>query len=111
MPIDLITATDSEFSPFVGQKFNIEIEGSELELVLNNVHLLKNVSIRDNQLEIDGVVYPPRAPFALTFTGPLEPVLRQNTYRLNNKEVGTLDLFLSPFSQDSNGTNYECVIS
>ena len=111
MPIDLITATDADFSRFIGQEFNIEIDGSEVKLVLKNVELSKNPTIRDNHLEIGGVVYPPRAPFALTFVGPLEPVLRQGIYKLANEEVGTVDLFLSPFGQESNGTNYECVIS
>jgi len=111
MPIDLITATDADFSPFIGQEFNIEIDGSEVKLVLKNVELSKNATIRDNHLEIGGVVYPPRAPFALTFLGPVEPVLRQSMYKLTNEEVGSVELFLSPFGQDSNGINYECAIS
>lgn len=111
MTIDLITATHSDFEPFVGQKFYVEIDGGKVELILDNVKIFKMSNIRDNHLEIDGIVYPPRQSFALTFEGPREPVLASNTHSVIHDKIGTLELFVSAFRQDHDCMLYESVFS
>jgi hypothetical protein len=52
-----------------------------------------------------------RAPFTLTFRGPLEPVLPQSIYRLEHESVGALDIFIVPVARDGAGTTYEAVFA
>jgi hypothetical protein len=111
MPINLITATHSDFEPFVGQKFDVAIEGGKVELVLDNVKIIKSSNIRDNHLEIDGVVYPVRQPFALTFEGPREPILEPITYSVFHDKAGKMELFVSAFRQDHDCMLYETVFT
>lgn len=42
-----------------------------------------------------------RTQFSVVFHGPLQPVLSQGTYRLENDQLGTLDLFLVPVGPDA----------
>jgi hypothetical protein len=37
-----------------------------------------------------------RIPFSVLFHGPLEPVAPQGIYRLENEQLGTLELFIVP---------------
>lgn len=107
MTIDLITATHETFEPFVKQTFEVDTEQGPLSLVLDNIKIFETSTIRDNHLEIDGVVHPPRKAFALTFEGPREPVLTSMTYRVTHHKIGTLELFLSGFRRDHNCMLYE----
>lgn len=111
MTIDLITATHFDFEPFAGQIFYVEVDGVKVELVLDNVKIFEKSNIRDNHLEIDGIVYPPRQAFALTFEGPSEPVLGATTYEITHDKTGQMDLFISPFRQDHDCMLYESVFS
>jgi hypothetical protein len=42
-----------------------------------------------------------RAPFALIFHGPPEPVRPQGIYRVEHDQLGTLELFLVPVGPDA----------
>jgi hypothetical protein len=55
----------------------------------------------------------PRAePFALTFTGPPQPLLEQRTYRLEHPVLGPLDIFIVPVGTDESGALcYEAVFN
>lgn len=111
MAINLITATHLDFESFVGQKFDVEIEGGKVELILDNIKINKSSNIRDNHLEIEGVVYPPRQSFALTFEGPPEPILEPRTYSVLHDKAGKMELFVSAFRQDHNCMLYETVFT
>lgn len=52
-----------------------------------------------------------RQQFALQFHGPGEPLLPQKIYRLENAELGALELFLVPIHQDEKGAIYEAVFT
>lgn len=52
-----------------------------------------------------------RQPFAVTFLGPVEPLLPQATYRLGHDVLGTHDIFIVPIGQTPEGTCYEAVFS
>ena len=111
MTLDLVTATHQTFAPFVGQVFAVAAPGGAVEMTLDNVKLLGERTQRDNHLEIEGVVYPPRRAFALTFVGPKEPVLPATTYPISHPETGTMHLYLSGFRQDRDGMLYESAFS
>ena len=111
MSIDLITATHSDFEPFTGERFTIGFEEGPIALTLSQVKVHTALAPRDNHVEIDGVVLPPRQPFTLTFTGPAAPLLHQGTYEISHPKAGPLTLFLSPFAQDAKETLYETVFN
>jgi len=53
----------------------------------------------------------PREQFSLHFNGPAEPLLPQRIYRLDNAEMGALDIFLVPVARDDEGVTYEAVFT
>jgi len=111
MTIDLITATADTFDAFVGQTFKIKTADGNIELTLDNVKRFATSMVRDSVVEIDGVIYPPRKAFALTWEGPVEPVLEPNSYTVSNNETGDMLLFVSAFRQDSDCMLYESVFN
>jgi hypothetical protein len=66
--------------------------------VLSDPLALELVSVTEH---LEMVMGSFRTPFAVVFHGPLEPVMEQGTYRLDNYELGTLDLFLVPIGPDT----------
>lgn len=111
MTIDLVTATAETFRPHVGQTFTVDSVVGPVVMTLDNVKIFEGSTIRDNHLEIAGVVYPPRKAFALTLVGPREPVLRPAMMALAHPVIGPLTLFVSPFRQDHDCTLYESVFN
>jgi len=111
MTIDLVTATAEDFDPYIGTVFVTEIEGQSISLILDNVKRSEITQSRDNHLEIEGVVYPPRAYFALTFEGPVEPQLSSIIYNFKHESLGDIQLFISPFRRDHNSMLYESAFS
>ena len=111
MTIDLITATAETFRPHVGQAFNCATDAGAVMLRLDNIKVFEGSTIRDNHLEIAGVVYPPRKAFALTLIGPHAPVLQQGMKELHHPELGPLTLFVAPFRRDHDCTLYEAVFN
>lgn len=49
--------------------------------------------------------------FSLLFVGPPRPVLPQATYRLENDEMGGMDIFLVPVGPQDGGMGYEAVFT
>jgi hypothetical protein len=52
-----------------------------------------------------------REQFSLLFNGPVEPVLPQAIYTLENEELGTFEIFLVPVAADEEGVDYEAVFA
>jgi len=52
-----------------------------------------------------------REQFSLHFHGPRDPILPQQIYRLENAELGAMDLFLVPVARDEDGVTYEAVFT
>jgi len=50
-------------------------------------------------------------PFSLVFEIPGDVVYEQNTYSMENKELGELDLFLVPIGADESGVRYEAIFT
>jgi hypothetical protein len=94
---DLSTIKHEDFEPCLGQSFLVKPEGANgLELELTQVKSLGNTN------PAAGV----RQPFSLLFRGPLEPLLSQQLYRIENAAIGELLLFLVPIGPDENGMLY-----
>ena len=99
MGIDLSVGT---FSAHVNSAFKV-VEAPEPELHLELT-------------EVRALGHQPRAPrpdpFALTFTGPPDRALRQQTYRLAHPVLGELEIFLVPIGPDAEGRlTYEAVFN
>jgi hypothetical protein len=92
----------SDFALYLNQTFWIRLEGMEpigLELV----------SVADT-----GQSSGPEArqPFSLHFLGPVSPqYLVQHIYRLEQEQMGTLDLFLVPLGPESGRMRYEAIFA
>lgn len=52
-----------------------------------------------------------RAPFSVTFRGPVEPWLEQQICAVEHAELGRLELFLVPLGPDGKGMRYEAVFT
>ena len=101
--LDKLTVDD--FRPAVGQAFTIDGGAAgriELEL------------IEAGTLTPEAPATDPsgtRSPFHLIFRGPLEPVLAQQTCRLENERTGTLEVFIVPIGRTSEGADYEAIFA
>lgn len=52
-----------------------------------------------------------RSPFALLFRSASQLVMPQKIYRLNNAELGAIDVFLVPVGRDPQGVVYQAVFN
>jgi hypothetical protein len=88
--------TVDSFVPHVGKRFTLREQGAELELIEARAQ--------------PGEPRPGlRAPFALLFRGPAEPILEQRTYEFEHPELETLAIFIVPVGRDDAGIRYEAI--
>ncbi|AKO96782.1 MAG: hypothetical protein RID15_04170 [Marinovum algicola] len=111
MTIDIAAAAPEDFDSLIGDIFAVDSRPDPVRLVLDNVKRFEGSSIRDNEVEIDGRILPPRQAFALTFEGPREPQLDSQMFEIRHPQLGVLRLFLSPFRQDRTCMLYEAVFN
>jgi hypothetical protein len=95
--------TVDSFTPAVGGTFVLSADGLEpLEIEL--------VEARPQVADAPAVdASGTRAPFSLTFRGPVEPALPQRIYRVEHDAVGMLEIFVVPVGRDAAGTLYQAV--
>jgi hypothetical protein len=87
------------FAPVVGDVFEVDAgEAGTLKL-----KLVEAIAAPDPNA--------PREPFVLTFKGPVEPVLAQQTVPLRHGSLGTLEIFVVPVGRDAEGATYEAVFA
>lgn len=60
---------------------------------------------------IDGASDPALDQFMLRFSAPLQPVLKEKTYRVRHYALGDFELFLSPGESGDNQRHYSSVFS
>jgi hypothetical protein len=93
--------TYEDFVPYLHQIFRIHaasLEPIEAELI--------EVS------ELGGPAFEKRSPFSIVLrTEQKDQYLIQAIYRVENAELGTLDLFLVPLGPDKKGMRYEAVFT
>lgn len=96
---DLNAISIENFQACLNQVFIVAVtEEDSLELELIQV---KQIGILNPEVST-------RQPFSVLFRGPLEPVLPQKLYRIDNVEFGSHDLFLVPIGPDETGMLYDC---
>ena len=86
------------FAGRVGQEFRIEVDPATIVVTT----LTSATAHGQGQVA---------AGFSLVFTGPVEPVLPQRTYRLRHDELNDLDIFIVPIGRDDAGVRYEAVFN
>lgn len=93
--------TEKEFSQHVSTKFQLKLDGQEIELEL---------------VEVKG--YLPQANeqtgmerFSVFFDGPGSIRLPQSLYSLQHERMGEFEIFLVPISGNENGFRYEAVFN
>ena len=99
---ELATLTLEQFTPLLGETFELVIEGGEpLSLTLAEA----------DRVGDPGAEHRGRQPFALLFRGPLEPVLEQQIYSLHHADLGELGLFLVAVGPDNEGMSFAAVFT
>ena len=88
--------TPGDFEPHVGADFRVEQSG--LTLRLEAVQRLGS-ALREG------------GGFALTFLGPVAPMMPQAIYPLAHEGLGTIDIFIVPVSRDAEGSRYEAIFT
>ena len=96
--MNLTDATHELFDDVIGDSFSIEAEGvTAIELA--------SVEVKPSH---EGAA---RAPFILTFHGPVDVLLPQSIYVLEHNQLGQLEIFLVPVDQAENHVIYEAVFN
>jgi len=93
-PLNELTADD--FMAVKGEQFRVAT--ARLDLGLAEVTRFSG-----------GVPGSARASFSVVFHGPLQPVLPQAIYRLENEQLGALELFIVPIGPEQDAMRYEAV--
>jgi hypothetical protein len=102
---DLARLTVDDFEQVVGEVFTIDAGDAgriELELTEATLHDQAASAVDDTGK---------RSPFSVEFRGPVEPILAQQTTRLENASLGPLEIFIVPTGRDEAGTRYEAVFN
>jgi hypothetical protein len=90
--LDLRSATDSTFSPYVGQRFRIRSDGM-------------------SDLQLNGVLRRGPSSFSLFFTGRGDRALGQGTYKFEHSALGQFPLFIVPGRRQREEQIYEAVFN
>ena len=99
---DLSSVTHKDFEACLNQSFTVRPENEDgFELELTQV----------KPLGAAGLAAGTRQPFSLLFRGPLEPVLAQQLFQIENSTLGELALFLVPIGPDENGMLYDATFN
>ena len=93
--------TEGEFSKHLNTKFQLNINGHDLQLELVEV---KAYLPQENE-------QPGMERFSALFNGPGELLLPQGVYHFAHDRMGDFDIFLVPISGDKNGYRYEAVFN
>ena len=95
--------TYQDFSPLLNQVFDLHASPElVMQVELISVTPLGAATPAGNQT---------RQAFSLVFRGPRQPVLPQRIYRLENTNLGEIEIFLVPIGPDSGGLCYEAIFN
>jgi hypothetical protein len=105
--MDLNEMTLETAQPLINALFQVTIdENSTLEM-----RLIDALPFESPQRPVRGARKPKRAPFALYFLGPVEPILPQRMYDFGFYAVELNGFFIVPVGRDEEGTEYEAVFA
>jgi hypothetical protein len=97
---DIGSLTHEQFEACLKQAFVLDAGDDRIvETVLDEVSPKGAINPRSDR----------RRPFSVIFRAPLEPLLPQQIYTLNNATLGSLSLFLVPIGPDGDSMLYEAV--
>ncbi len=103
MPETLIR---EDFAARLNETFRLDL-GTDFP----GLEALELALIKADPIETGQDIGDRRAPFSLVFRGPMEPLLNQSIYKLDNEAMGHLEIFLVPIGPDSEGQRYEAVFN
>jgi hypothetical protein len=83
--------TLDDFEPLVGRTFEVRTGEKKVEIVLLEAIPIGSPSVL------------PQSSFSLLFRGPLDTVLVQGTYTLEETSLGALEVFLVPVGEEERG--------
>ncbi len=93
--------TQDSFSPHLGTRFEVQLEGRTLALELLEVKPYRG----------DGDTRRGRQPFSVFFRGPRDVYLPQQIVPLHHEQMGKLEIFLVPVGLEADGYRYEAVFT
>jgi hypothetical protein len=93
--------TESEFSKHLNSKFQLSIDGGDVQLSLTEVK-----AYRPQEHEQPGM-----ERFSAFFDGPGNARLPQGTYHLSHDQMGEFEIFFTPISGDERSYRYEAVFN
>jgi hypothetical protein len=98
----LDTLEKAAFDAHVGEEFKLQLaDGDSLVLKLAETDTLSGATAASDQ----------RSPFSLTFIGPADRWVEQQTHTLEHPQMGTLQMFLVPLGPDTRGMRYEAIFT
>jgi hypothetical protein len=83
--------TVDDFEPLIGRTFEVRTGEKKVELVL-----LEAIPIGSSSA-------PPQTSFSLLFRGPLDTLLDERTYTLEETSLGALEVLLVPVGEEERG--------
>lgn len=99
----LDTLTHDDFASRIGERFVVPAEGGpDIELTLAETSRQPEDWAPDDAS---------RAPFALLFHGPLEPVMPQQSYRLDHPDFDDFVIFLVPIGPEGDAMRYQAIFN
>lgn len=105
MNLDEVTLEAAK--PLLNSLFQVTLEeGGTLEM-----KLIDALPFETPRRPVRGSRQPVRAPFALYFLGPRDPVLPQRMYDFRSADIELVSLFIVPVGRDEEGTEYEAIFS
>jgi hypothetical protein len=94
--------TEEAFTHQLNTKFRVRLgEERAVEIELEEVKPFPTLTHSRSDVE----------RFSLYFCGPADLYLPQMTYHMEHEQMGEMDVFLVPVSQDARGFHYEAVFS
>ena len=97
--LDLAKVQCADFAPCVNQDF---------EIATNSAPLVLRLFAASAQTAPEGAT---RDPFTLTFRGAPELRLPQGIYRMNNAQVGEMEIFLVQIAANQTSSTFEAVFN
>ncbi|MDX6496831.1 MAG: hypothetical protein QOG23_91 [Blastocatellia bacterium] len=96
-----VALTEKEFSQHVNTKFQLNLDGQEIELELVEVKGYLPQAHEETGME----------RFSVFFDGPGSVHLPQRLYALQHEQMGEVEIFLVPISGNEKGFRYEAVFN
>ena len=98
--------TREDFAGRLNEIFRLDLDTDFPGLAALGLTLIEAAEIKTSQ-DLGDL----RAPFSLVFRGPLEPILNQGTYKLDNAVMGRQEIFLVPIGPGDPGMRYESIFN